>query len=83
MFISRKDHQIKHMGHRIELGEIEYNVNLIEGIKSACCIYREETEKIELYYVGDIDSKDLATALKQRLPRYMVPNIIRALMRCL
>ena len=79
MFISRKDHQIKHMGHRIELGEIEYNVNLIEGIKSACCIYREETEKIELYYVGDIDSKDLATALKQRLPRYMVPNIIRAL----
>ena len=45
MFISRKDHQIKHMGHRIELGEIEYNVNLIEGIKSACCIYREETGK--------------------------------------
>jgi D-alanine--poly(phosphoribitol) ligase subunit 1 len=79
MFISRIDHQIKHMGHRIELGEIEYNVNLIEGIKSACCIYREETEKIELYYVGDIDSKDLAIALKKRLPRYMVPNILRAL----
>ncbi len=28
IFISRKDYQIKHMGHRIELGEIEAIVNL-------------------------------------------------------
>ena len=27
VFVSRKDYQIKHMGHRIELGEIEANVN--------------------------------------------------------
>ena len=30
IFISRKDYQIKHMGHRIELGEIEAIVNLKE-----------------------------------------------------
>ena len=28
VFVSRKDYQIKHMGHRIELGEIEANVPL-------------------------------------------------------
>ena len=74
VFVSRKDYQIKHMGYRIELGEIEVNVNTIEGIKSACCIYDKEKDKIVLYYVGDIDSKEIAADLKQRLPRYMIPN---------
>ena len=39
IFVSRKDYQIKHMGHRIELGEIEANVLLVDGIQTACCIY--------------------------------------------
>ena len=52
VFVSRKDYQIKHMGHRIELGEIEVHVNMIEGVRSACCIYDKETEKIVLFYVG-------------------------------
>jgi amino acid adenylation domain-containing protein len=79
IFVSRKDYQIKHMGHRIELGEIEVNVNMIEGIKSACCIYDKEKEKIMLFYVGDISTKDVASSLKQRLPRYMIPNSIELL----
>jgi D-alanine--poly(phosphoribitol) ligase subunit 1 len=79
MFVSRKDYQIKHMGHRIELGEIEVNVNMIEGVKSACCIYDKEKEKIMLYYVGDISKKEIAATLKKRLPRYMIPNYIEAL----
>lgn len=79
VFISRKDHQIKHMGHRIELGEIEFHVNAVKGVKSACCIYQEETERIELFYVGDIEVADLANILKEKLPRYMVPNHIRKL----
>lgn len=79
VFVSRKDHQIKHMGHRIELGEIEFNVNMIEGIKSACCIYQKELDRIELYYVGDIEVKNLAALLKKKLPRYMLPNHIKAL----
>ena len=33
--MSRKDYQIKHMGHRIELGEIEANVLLVDGIQTA------------------------------------------------
>lgn len=48
MFASRKDYQIKHMGHRIELGEIEGSVNCMEKIAGSCCIYDEERKK--LYY---------------------------------
>lgn len=79
LFVSRKDYQIKHMGHRIELGEIEVNVNMIEGIKSTCCIYNKENEKIMLYYVGDVTTKEVVASLKKRLPRYMIPNNIEAL----
>ena len=79
VFVSRKDYQIKHMGHRIELGEIEVNVNMLEGIKSACCIYDNDKEKIILYYVGDIDKKQITVSLKEKLPRYMIPNRIEAL----
>lgn len=74
VFISRKDYQIKHMGHRIELGEIEANVNLLEGIRLSGCIYDEVKGRIVLYYVGDMEEKELAAALRERLPRYMLPN---------
>ena len=74
VFISRKDYQIKHMGHRIELGEIGVHVNMIEGIRSACCIYDKEKEKIVLFYVGETEKKALVTELKKKLPRYMIPN---------
>ena len=67
------------MGHRIELGEIEANVNKLDEIKSSCCIYDEEGNKIVLFYVGDINIKDLSKKLRQSLPRYMVPNKIQQL----
>lgn len=79
VFVSRKDYQIKHMGHRIELGEIEVNVNLLEGVHSSCCIYDKAKGKIILCYVGDKDEKELITVLKQKLPRYMIPNKIERL----
>lgn len=79
VFVSRKDYQIKHMGHRIELGEIEVNVNVIEGVKSACCIYDKEKEKIVLYYVGNISTNEIITSLKKRLPRYMLPNYVQTI----
>ena len=79
MFVSRKDFQIKHMGHRIELGEIEANVNLIDAVKSAGCIYDQEKSKIVLFYVGDISEKDLKEDLKLKLQRYMLPNTIKQL----
>jgi non-ribosomal peptide synthetase component F len=76
VFVSRKDYQIKHMGHRIELGEIEVNVNGLDGVNIAACIYDTEKKKIVLFYVGDISEGDLAATLKTKLPRYMIPNRI-------
>lgn len=75
-FISRRDYQIKHMGHRIELGEIEVNVNMLDGIEMSGCIYDKSKNKIVLYYTGTPDEKQLAAKLKEKLPRYMVPNRI-------
>ena len=79
VFVSRKDNQIKHMGHRIELGEIEVVANMQQDIKSACCIFDGVKKKIILYYVGDIAKAEVASFLKQKLPRYMVPNMIESL----
>ena len=77
VFVSRKDNQIKHMGHRIELGEIDVATNMYPEIKSACTIFDDTKKKIVLYYVGDVTTAIIADFLKQKLPRYMVPNVMQ------
>lgn len=74
MFVSRKDYQIKHMGHRVELGEIETDVGLLPAVKMTACIYDAKRKKIVLYYVGDVPEKELAAVMEANLPRYMQPN---------
>ena len=74
VFVSRRDYQIKHMGHRIELGEIEADVNLLEAVKMSACIYDTEKNKIILYYVGSETPAEITGRLKEKLPRYMLPN---------
>lgn len=76
MFVSRKDNLIKHMGHRIEMSEIEAAVNICGGVRSACCLYDDENKKIVLYYEGDISEKEAFASVKEKLPRYMMPNAI-------
>lgn len=76
VFVSRRDYQIKHMGHRIELGEIEVSANMTDAVQMAACIYDKEKGKIILFYVGICNEKELTAALKERLPRYMLPNKI-------
>ena len=78
-FVGRKDYQIKHMGHRIELGEIEVIVNMHPQVRSACCIFDGDKKKIVLYYTGEIDVAELTGYIKEKLPRYMVPNVTRQL----
>lgn len=74
VFVSRKDFQIKHMGHRVELGEIEADVNSVEGVSASCAVYLKKKDRIELYYEGGPEESDLTNMLKERLPRYMVPT---------
>ena len=71
-FSTRKDFQIKHLGHRIELFEIERAINLVEGVKLTCCIYYEN--KICAFIEGSVDTKEIQRELKKKLPVYMFPQ---------
>ena len=51
----------------------------MEEVKTCCSIYMKEEGKIVLFYVGDIDKRSLTKALKEKLPRYMLPNVMIAL----
>lgn len=73
-FSSRKDFQIKHMGHRIELGEIDMAMNAVENVLRACCIFDREANRILGFYEGGADKKDLTHALMQKLPKFMIPT---------
>ena len=81
IFLSRKDYQIKHMGHRIELGEIELIANMMPQVHQACCVFDDVKKKITLFYVGDAQPAEVVAYTKEKLPRYMVPNSVRALER--
>lgn len=74
-FAGRKDFQIKHMGHRIELEEIEHALAAIPEIDGAACFYDKEKNKVVACYIGIDDKKYLITAMKKKVPDYMVPNV--------
>lgn len=76
IFISRKDYQIKHMGHRIELGEIEMVINRMNGIVNSCCLFDDEKKKIILCYMGTPSKAEVVQYAKEKLPRYMIPNLV-------
>jgi D-alanine--poly(phosphoribitol) ligase subunit 1 len=79
LFLSRKDHQIKHMGHRIELGEIEMVISRMNGILNSCCIFDDQKKRIILYYTGSCSKADVVQYCKSKLPRYMIPNLVEKL----
>lgn len=81
VYVSRKDHQIKHMGHRIELGEIEVVSQAMEGIDAVCALFDDESKKIIFYFTGEADRKEAAKYVKEKLPRYMFPGHIEKLER--
>ena len=73
-FTGRKDDQVKYMGHRIELAEIELAMNRIPGVERSCCIFDTKKERLHGFYCGSIDRKELAGALKELLPVFMIPG---------
>ena len=75
VYVSRKDFQIKHMGHRIELGEIETQMSAVTGVERALCCYLSEKSKILAFYTGDVDKTAIIAELREMLPSYMIPNI--------
>lgn len=74
-FASRRDFQIKHMGHRIELGEIEVAVNALDFVDVGCCIFDEKKEKIILCYQSkEVCDKQIIRELARSLPKFMWPQ---------
>ena len=63
------------MGHRIELGEIENSIASQEDIRRVCCLFDKEKQKIVAVYEGDIESKELISRIKNKIPKYMIPQI--------
>ncbi|MCM1182523.1 MAG: AMP-binding protein [Roseburia sp.] len=76
LYISRKDFQIKRMGYRIELGEIENDVGALPEVQNCVCIYDQDSMKIILYYVGNIQEEAVRGLLQEKLVRYMWPDSI-------
>lgn len=75
IFLSRKDDQIKHMGHRIELGEVEAAANSLDFLDAAVCIYDKAEGKIVMFYQAEKPcDKEVLKAMGKKLPKYMFPN---------
>lgn len=75
MFLGRKDSQIKRQGYRIELGEIETALCAQPQVETGCCLYHAQSERIVAVYAGDAEEKALLRALKEHLPKYMLPDV--------
>jgi len=78
-FLGRIDDQVKVRGFRIELGEIETALAEHAAVKAAVVEARVDgsKEKQLVAYViaqGTVSAEDLRTALRQRLPDYMLPS---------
>lgn len=74
LYLSRKDFQIKHMGHRIELGEIETAVSSLEEVSQNCCLYDEKHQKIVLFIEENLEKTYINEKISHLVPEYMLPN---------
>lgn len=74
IYLSRKDFQIKHLGHRIELGEIETAVSSLEEITLNCCLYDERRQRIVLFVDADVDKDFIKERIEKLIPDYMIPG---------
>ncbi len=73
-FRARKDFQIKHMGHRIELQEIELYVQAVAGVERCCCVFFKEQQQVVAFYEGSAEAAGIVSALRSKLPAYMIPQ---------
>ena len=79
IYLSRKDFQIKHMGHRIELGEIETAVSSLEEIALCCCLYDEKRQKIVLFLEEPLAKAYINEKISGLVPEYMLPGKVISL----
>jgi amino acid adenylation domain-containing protein len=82
-FVGRRDHMIKSRGYRIELGEIESVFYEYSNVKEAAVVAIPDDligNRIKAFVVplkeDSLTLTDLQAHCRDRLPRYMVPEVI-------
>lgn len=84
-FLGRTDQQIKLRGFRIELGEIEDALSKIAGVGQCAVVAKGDDpsdKRIVAYFLpvgAPLAYEELRSALKDRLPDYMIPSAIFAI----
>lgn len=73
-FYSRKDNQIKYLGHRIELSEIEKVIMQINGVTRCFCHFDKANEQIVVFFEGNSIGKEIIDCISGKLPKYMMPK---------
>lgn len=85
LYYGRCDRQVKLRGLRIELTEIENVMGTYENVSQAVCIVKkiERTEHLAAFFTTEkgctVDTGLLKEYLKEKLPSYMVPDILKEL----
>ncbi len=85
VYHGRNDRQIKLRGLRIELSEIEKVMGAYEGVSQANCVVKkiEKTEHLVGFFTAGqgstVDTESLSVFMKESLPPYMVPDILKEL----
>jgi amino acid adenylation domain-containing protein len=78
-FVGRRDAQVKVRGFRIELGEIETVLSQHAQVREAVAVVREpraDEKQLVAYVAGEAAGSELRRYLKEKLPEYMVPQLI-------
>ncbi|RYZ35011.1 MAG: amino acid adenylation domain-containing protein, partial [Myxococcaceae bacterium] len=80
-YLGRMDFQVKVRGFRIELGEVEAALAALPSIRDVVVVVREDApgdKRLVAYVVAHagqtVEATSLRSALKGRLPEYMVPS---------
>ncbi|MET9210698.1 MULTISPECIES: amino acid adenylation domain-containing protein [unclassified Nocardia] len=77
-YLGRTDFQVKIRGFRVEPGEVESVLLGLPGIAQAAVLARTDAhfgDRLVAYVVGaDIDAAQLKSALRDKLPAYLVPE---------
>ena len=81
IFIGRRDAQIKSRGYRIELGDIEAALSAHPAVAECAAVAVPDelvTNRIKAVVVreAEVDQSELLESCHDRLPRYMVPELI-------
>jgi amino acid adenylation domain-containing protein len=79
-YCGRIDYQVKVNGYRIELGEIEATVRKVFSVNNIATLYRDKDgiDKICLFLESYNDIEAVGNTLKNELPYYMLPHLIKS-----